>query len=90
MFHTKKDDKNISKEDDNTIDVNEISDMFEKLDTMGVNEVHPTRRRLSIIAKRHDIIQRDIPNSTEQIQDISHIPEHIKSIVNRNVHKNSK
>ena len=51
-----KDDKNISKEDENTIDVNEISDMFEQLDSMGVNEVHPTKRRLNIIAKRHDII----------------------------------
>lgn len=48
---------------------------------MGVNQVHPTRRRSKIIERKHDIIQQEILNSTVEIQDISHIPEPSKVLL---------
>ena len=41
-------------DDDNCVDVNEIAEMFQHLDGMGVREVDPKQRRLKIIAERYN------------------------------------
>ena len=84
------DDKRNNEEDDNTFDVDEIADMFLQLDTLGVRKVDNTKRRLSLIGKRHDIVQHDIPNCMTEIPDIAKIPENIKTNINAADHTNNK
>ena len=76
------DDKINSKEDDDSIDVATICDMFSQLESMGVRQVDNSKRSLSIIGKRHDIIHQDIPDCTMTIPDITSIPERITPFIN--------
>lgn len=76
------DDKRNDEEDDNTFDVNDISDMFQQLDSLGVREVSNSKRSLGIIGKRHDITHQDIPHCTNTIPDVTNIPENITPFIN--------
>ena len=69
-------------DDDNCVDINEIAEMFQHLDGMGVREVDPKQRRLKIIAERYKIPQQHIAHCTEQIQNITDIPQDIAISVN--------
>ena len=47
-------------------------------------------RRLKIIAKRHDIIEQNIPDFTSTISDITDIPEHITAFINTTENNHNK
>ena len=47
--------------------------MLQKIDDVIVQDVHPDRRSLIIIAQRRNIAQQDIPSYTSTIPDIMHI-----------------
>ena len=81
------DDKINNKEDGVTIDVTAIGDMFSQLDSMGVRQVDNSKRSLSIIGKRHGIINQDIPDCTITIPDITSIPERITPFINATIGK---
>ena len=51
--------------DETTISFNEIADIFAQQDNYGVRQVHPTKRSLSTIASRCNIITQDIPLDVE-------------------------
>ena len=52
--------------------------MLQQRDNYGLREVHPTKRSLSIIASRCNIIQQNIPDFRAAIPNIMDIPEGIK------------
>ena len=82
-----KDDTKRDREDtDNTNTIDEIAELFQQLDNVGVRQVHPAKRRLSIIANRHKIAEQNISNCTEQFPDIMDIQENI--IVSTNITEN--
>ena len=65
------------KDDAATIPFDEIANMLQERDNYGVGKVHPTKRSLSIIASRCNIMQQNIPESISGIPNILDIPEGI-------------
>ena len=63
--------------DEPTISFDQIADMFQQQDNYGVRQVHPTKRSLSIIASRCNIIQQKIPECGAAIPNITDIPEFV-------------
>ena len=78
-----KDDSKIFKDDnEDTIDLDEMAEMLQQLDDVGVRDVNPEKRNLSIIAKRCNIIEQNISPCTQDIPDITAIPQHITDSIN--------
>ena len=48
-------------ENENKADVNEIAELFKHLDDTGSEDSDPDKRSLSIIGKRHTIVNQEIP-----------------------------
>ena len=66
--------------DEPTISFDEIADIFAQQDDYGVRQVHPTKRSLSTIASRCNIIDQDIPLCDKIIHNITDIPEGIINV----------
>ena len=63
--------------DEPIISFDEIADIFASQDDYGVRQVHPTKRSLSTIASRCNIIKQDIPLCDNTIPNITEIPDGI-------------
>ena len=68
-------------DDEPTIFFDQIADIFQQQDDYGVRQVHPTKRSLSIIASRCNIIQQNIPECKTAIPNITDIPNGISNHV---------
>ena len=64
-------------ENEVTTHVNELVDMFKQLDDTGLHDSDPDKRSLSIIGKRHSIVNQDIPSYNLTFPDITDIPDGI-------------
>ena len=73
----KLDNKNKVKDNEATIPFDQIADMLQQRDDYRVGKVHPTKRSLSIIVSRCNIIQQNIPECISAITNILDIPEGI-------------
>ena len=59
----------------NTISIDEISDLSQQADDFGIRDVHPSVRKLDIIAKRYDLIKK---TSSGMIDfDVTEIPDEL-------------
>ena len=65
------------KEDEVTTDVNELAEMFKQLDDTGLEDSDPNKRSLSIIGKRHTIVNQELPLHNLTLPDITNIPDGI-------------
>ena len=81
------DNRKFEEENEDTVDLDEMAEMLQQLDDVGVRDVNPKRRSLNIIAQRHNIAQQDIPPCTQDIPDIMAIPQHITDSIN--IHQNN-
>lgn len=64
--------------EDTTINIKDIAELFQQFDDMGIRYIDPKKRSLSILCNRHNIISQDIPLELTCINDITNIPNHIK------------
>ena len=71
------DNKKKPKDNEATVPFDQIVDMLQQQHEYGVGKVHPTKRSLSIIASRCNIIQQNVPMSISAIPNILDIPEGI-------------
>ena len=76
MYKSHEDDHREQQNDDNLniVSFDEISELFQQADDFGIREVHPSKRKLDIIAKRHAIVEQKLPQS-RIYTDITDIPE---------------
>ena len=51
--------------------------MLQHQEDDGVRQVHPTKRSLSVIASRSNIIEQNIPEHVVAIPNITDIPERV-------------
>ena len=70
-----------SEQDTNAADVNEIVEMFKQLDDTGLEDSDPNKRSLSIIGKRHTIVNQEIPSNNLTLPDITNISDGIHVII---------
>ena len=77
MYESHEDDQREQQKDDdlNIVSFDQISELFQQADDFGIREVHPSKRKLKIIAKRHDIVDQEIPQFRMINTDITDIPE---------------
>ena len=61
-----------------TVHFDQIADMLQQRDNYGVRDAHPTKRSLSIIVSRCNIMQQHIPHCETTIPNSMGIPERIK------------
>ena len=78
-------------ENEVTTDVNELAEMFKHLDDTGLEDSDPNKRSLSIIGKRHTIVNQEIPSNNLTLPDITDIPDGISvNIKGKSVKKKRK
>ena len=85
------DNKMKCEENENTADIIELAEMFKQLDDTGLEDSNPNKRSLSIIGKRHTIVNQEIPSNHLSLPDITDIPDGISvNIKDKSVKKKKK
>ena len=81
VYESHEDDKKEQSPDEelNKISIDEISELFQQADDFGIREVHPSKRKLKIIANRHEIVNQDVLESKFTVSNITEIPEGLMS-----------
>ena len=77
VYESHEDDQREQNHDDNvnTVSFEQISELFQQADDFGIREIHPSKRKLNIIATRHDIVEQKLPQSRIVNADITDIPK---------------
>ena len=64
-------------EDSNCTSIDEVAESFQNVENFGIREVDSSKRKLSVIGNRYDIVDQQLPSSDIQNKDITEIPDDI-------------
>ena len=77
LSHEDDEKRKTNTEDLNCTSLDEVAELFHNAENFGIREVDSSKRKLSVIGNRYDIVNQNLPTSDIHNNDITEIPDDI-------------